>query len=205
VCREGVPILVRVVAAATASGARLVHDARVLVLRGVSCAAVTVAALTTVAVAPASTSSAGAVSVRPVLEAKVLAAVNSLRVSRGLAPVRVNRELSAAAVQHSQEMVQGGYFAHDGVATSYARRLQAYYPVGAHHRWFVGENLVWGSPTISAREAVSLWLHSPKHRANLLRRSWRDVGVSAVHAQAAPGHFQGLDVTVITLDFGRRS
>jgi uncharacterized protein YkwD len=117
----------------------------------------------------------------------------------------VNRELAAAAAQHSKEMVEAGYFAHDGRGSSYARRLEAYYPVAGHRRWRVGENLVWGSPMITAREAVNLWLHSPSHRANLLRPSWQDVGISAVHARAAPGVFQGLDVTVITLDFGRRT
>jgi uncharacterized protein YkwD len=182
----------------------LVHDARVLVLRGVFCAALAAGALTAVGVAPAATKSARAVTGGPSLAAKVLAEVNSLRVSRGLTPLRVSRELAAAATQHSEEMVRDGYFEHNGRRGSYARRLEAYYPVGQSRRWLVGENLVWGSPTISAREAVSLWLHSPKHRANLLRRSWLDVGISAVHARAAPGVFQGLDVTVITLDFGRR-
>jgi uncharacterized protein YkwD len=117
----------------------------------------------------------------------------------------VNAELAAAAGQHSREMVRDGYFEHDGLDRSYGRRLQAYYPVGDYRRWSVGENLAWGSPTISAREVVRLWMRSPKHRENLLRRSWLEVGVSAVHAVAAPGVFQGLDVTVVTFDFGRRS
>jgi uncharacterized protein YkwD len=188
-----------------ACGRLLVHYSPVLLLRGVLGAALGAVVLTAVAVAPAGTLTAGPVSARPVLQAKLLVEVNSLRVSRGLAPLRVSRELTAAAEQHSLEMVQQGYFAHDGVASSYARRIQAYYPLGSHRRWFVGENLVWGSPSISAREAVRLWLHSPRHRANLLRRSWQEAGVSAVHAQAAPGVFQGLEVTVITLDFGRRT
>ena len=173
-------------------------------LRGVLGAALAAAALTAVAAATASTSSAPEIRGRPILEAKVLVEVNALRVSHGLQPLRPSRELAAAAGQHSLEMVQDGYFEHKGLGSSYARRLASYYPVGSHRRWLVGENLVWGSPTLSAREAVRLWLHSPEHRANLLRRSWREVGVSAVHAPAAPGVFQGLDVTVITLDFGRR-
>lgn len=183
----------------------LVHYSPVLLLRGVLGAASSAAVLTAVAVASAGSLTAGPVSTRPLLETKLLVEVNSLRVSRGLAPLRVNRELAAAARQHSREMVEDGYFAHDGAGSSYARRLQAYYPLGDHHRWFVGENLVWGSPSIGAREAVQLWMHSPRHRLNLLRRAWQEVGVSAVHAQAAPGVFQGLEVTVITLDFGRRS
>jgi len=188
-----------------ASPRTVVHDARVLVIRGVFCVAVAVGALAAAAAAPAATRAERTVTGTSALEAQVLVAVNSLRVSRGLLPLRVNRELAAAAGQHSEEMVRDGYFEHNGVHGTYARRLMAYYPVGKSRRWRVGENLVWGSPTITAHEAMSLWLHSPEHRANLLRRSWLDVGISAVHADAAPGVFQGLDVTVITLDFGRRS
>ncbi len=156
--------------------------------------------------------SAGAgVSARPAkaaellrLDARVLEEVNAVRASHGLSTVQLSGALAAAAGQHSMEMVLDGYFAHDGMRASYSRRLAAYYPRARHRRWTVAENLVWGSPSIGAREAVRLWLHSPEHRANLLRPGWRDAGISAVHAQAAPGVFQGLDVTVITLDFGRR-
>jgi uncharacterized protein YkwD len=141
----------------------------------------------------------------PGLDARVLEEVNVVRTSHGLPTVRLSGALAAAASQHSMEMVVGGYFAHDGMAASYSRRVAAYYPVAGRRRWTVAENLVWGSPSIGAREAVRLWMHSHEHRANLLRRGWREVGVSAVHARAAPGVFQGLDVTVITLDFGRRN
>jgi uncharacterized protein YkwD len=140
----------------------------------------------------------------PGLDARVLEEVNAVRASHGLSTVRLSGALAAAAGRHSMEMVLGGYFAHDGMGASFSRRLAAYYPAGGYRRWTVAENLVWGSPSIGARQALRLWLHSPEHRANLLRRGWREVGVSAVHARAAPGVFQGLDVTVITLDFGRR-
>jgi uncharacterized protein YkwD len=138
------------------------------------------------------------------LDELILEQVNLARAQHGLLPVRLSGALAAAAGQHSLEMVLGGYFAHDGLRASYSRRLAAYYPATGRRRWRVAENLVWGSPSIGAREAVQLWLHSPVHRHNLLRPGWRDAGVSAVHADAAPGVFQGLDVTVVTLDLGRR-
>jgi len=138
------------------------------------------------------------------LETQLLRAVNIFRISRGLPALRVNPALSAAAGEHSVEMLQVGYFAHDGPSGSYASRIAQYYPARGRRRWRVGENLVWGAPSISAGEALSLWLRSPKHRANLLSRSWHEMGLSAVHGTDAPGAFQGLEVTVITLDFGRR-
>jgi len=158
-----------------------------------------------VSVAAAGTSPASPMSTRPILEVNLLAEVNRLRVSHGLVPLRPNKALAAAADQHSFEMATAGYFAHDGLTGPYSRRLASYYRAPRHGVWMVGENLVWGSPTIGAREAVRLWLRSPVHRGNLFRRQWREAGVSAVHAQAAPGAFQGLEVTVITLDFGLRN
>jgi uncharacterized protein YkwD len=47
-------------------------------------------------------------------------------------------------------------------------------------------------------------MNSPEHRANLLNGRWREIGISAVHAVAAPGTYDGLDVTIITTDFGVR-
>jgi uncharacterized protein YkwD len=52
--------------------------------------------------------------------------------------------------------------------------------------------------------ALKLWMNSPEHRANLLSPTWREVGVSALHVAAAPGAFKGLDVTIVTTDFGFR-
>jgi uncharacterized protein YkwD len=45
---------------------------------------------------------------------------------------------------------------------------------------------------------------SPEHRANILDPRWRDLGVSALHVDAAPGVYQGLAVTIVTTDFGVR-
>ncbi len=33
---------------------------------------------------------------------------------------------------------------------------------------------------------------------------WREIGVSAVHAASAPGTYKGMDVTIVTTDFGVR-
>ena len=165
-------------------------------------------ALTLVSVA-AVMSAAGAGAASPTinerrwLEEQLWETISKVRAHHGLGPLRPSGELTAAARQHTSEMAQDGYFAHHGYRNSYARRLAEYYPRSRRHAWGVGEILVWGSPSLSAGQAVTLWLHSPEHRATLLSR-WRDVGISAMHSRDAPGVFQGLEVTVITIDFGRR-
>jgi hypothetical protein len=38
----------------------------------------------------------------------------------------------------------------------------------------------------------------------MLRARYREVGVGAVYARTAPGVYGGLDVTIVTADFGVR-
>jgi uncharacterized protein YkwD len=68
----------------------------------------------------------------------------------------------------------------------------------------VGENLLWSSPDVSPSEAMRLWMNSPEHRKNVLTARWKEIGVSAVHVTSAPGVFKGMDVTIVTTDFGVR-
>ena len=60
------------------------------------------------------------------------------------------------------------------------------------------------SPGLTAADALSVWLRSPPHRANLLSGSHRDAGVGALFATSAPGTFGGAPTLVATLDLGRR-
>ena len=130
--------------------------------------------------------------------------VNALRASHGLAPLRLNAQLTAAAAQHSREMAVEGYFAHESFSgQSFWQRIENWYRPG-HSFFSVGENLLWSSPNVSARGAIQMWMASPEHRANLLRATWREVGFSAVHVASAPGAFRGLEVTILTADFGVR-
>src|SRR5205085_7332242 len=118
---------------------------------------------------------------------------------------RLNLRLTAAARAHSRQMAKDGYFAHSSAdGSSFWRRIQRFYVSTPWRYWSVGENLLWSSPDIDAGGALKLWLNSPEHRANLMNARWREIGVSAVHATQAGGVFHGLDVTIVTTDFGVR-
>lgn len=139
------------------------------------------------------------------LEQQVLAAINDVRRDQHLAPLRINRQLAGAARDHSRSMAEHGFFRHasyDGSA--FWRRIKPVYPAAKGRAWGAGENMVWASPGLSAAGAIDMWMKSPPHRKNLLTPSWREVGIGGVHALAAPGVFQGLDVTILTADFGVR-
>ena len=57
---------------------------------------------------------------------------------------------------------------------------------------------------VDAAGAIKMWMASPEHRANLLNRGWREIGLAAVHSDSAPGTYHGLGVTIVTADFGSR-
>jgi|SRR5262245_2923365 len=146
----------------------------------------------------------GARSALRVLELDIVARINDQRTERGLRPLRLSRGLTAAASYHSRQMGSLGFFEHESPnGAPFWRRIQRFYPV---HRgyWSVGENLFWESPETTARSAVHEWMDSPPHRQNILTREWREIGIGAVHVEAARGAFGGRTVTIVTADFGVR-
>lgn len=139
------------------------------------------------------------------VESSVLVEINALRRARSQPPLRLSAALSAAAAAHSRSMRARGFFDHASAdGTPFWRRIERHYGRRGFAHWSVGENLLWASPELDARDAVKRWLASPPHRANLLNPRWREIGLSAVRAPAAPGAFGGLDVTILTADFGVR-
>jgi uncharacterized protein YkwD len=149
-------------------------------------------------------SSTGSASMRS-LESSVLVDINAFRSAHGLPRLHLNPHLTAAARAHSQQMALDGYFAHNSAdGSAFWRRIQQFYASARWNYWSVGENLLWSSPSVDASHALSMWLASPEHRANLMNPHWREIGVAAVHADAAPGIYHGMPVTIVTTDFGVR-
>jgi uncharacterized protein YkwD len=122
-------------------------------------------------------------------ETGFLQAVNETRAANGLRPLRLDFRLRGAAREHSVEMLRRNTFAHG----DFVGRMLAFHIGG-----FTGENLAWGSGSYgSPRAIVNAWLHSPEHRANLLRPRFRRIGIGL-----ARGTFLGYGgATVVTADF----
>jgi uncharacterized protein YkwD len=139
------------------------------------------------------------------LDAAVLVRLNAIRAEHGLVPLKPDVSLTDAATAHSSQMLADGYFAHESAdGTPFWKRLVRYTTQSTNGRWSVGENLLWSSPDVGANRALALWMASPEHERNILTARWRDVGIAAMHADAAPGTYGGRPVTVITTDFGVR-
>jgi uncharacterized protein YkwD len=123
-------------------------------------------------------------------ELALVAAVNDVRTSHNLRPLRVDAALVRAARDYTDTLLRRNVFEHG----SFADRITRY---GARGPAF-GENLAWGVGGLAApRSVVSAWLTSPGHRANLLRPGWNRIGIGA-----DSGRFRGYPrATVITADF----
>jgi uncharacterized protein YkwD len=124
-------------------------------------------------------------------EASLLQTMNTVRTSRGLAPLRLDVRLLRAARGHSADMMNRQYFAHGAVAArALAQRARG--PV-------YGEDLAWGTG-VTAQSVVKNWLASPRHRAVLLRPGFRRIGIGI-----AFGTFVGHGgAAVVTADFAGR-
>jgi uncharacterized protein YkwD len=139
------------------------------------------------------------------LESQLLGQINLTRARRGLRTLRLSTRLSAAANQHSVSMAEKGYFSHNSAnGGSFFKRIAYFYSYKGYSNWSAGENLLWSSPDVSPVGALRMWMNSPEHRANLLDRNWREIGLSAVHEANAPGVYAGDEVTIVTADFGFR-
>ncbi len=157
-----------------------------------------------VAARPAAGTHAAAVELTA-LDQGVLQQLNAIRKLHGLVPLKLDPSLNASAAQHSNEMGADGYFEHNSAdGTLFWKRIQQFYPAVGYSYWSVGENLLWSAPSVDPTQAMRMWMNSPEHRANILDPRWRQIGISAVHLDAAPGTYQGLGVTIITTDFGVR-
>jgi uncharacterized protein YkwD len=126
-------------------------------------------------------------------ERALLEEVNSVRAAHGLGALRIDGRLIRAARSHTQTMLRQRTFAH-GNTVARLRRFGV-------RSGRVGENLAWGTGTLASAEAiVGMWLKSPAHRANLLHRGFRKIGLGTGF-----GSFAGYsDAIVVTANFQGR-
>jgi uncharacterized protein YkwD len=127
--------------------------------------------------------------------------LNQERSRYALSPLHLNARLSRAALAHSRDMVAHHYFAHAAPSgATPADRVRATGYLESSRSWTIGENIEWGTLTLSSPEAaVRGWMASPHHRENILYSSYRDIGIGI-----AVGVPLGVDgpAGTYTTDFG---
>jgi uncharacterized protein YkwD len=130
-----------------------------------------------------------------------LCLLNRQRVRRGLPRLRQHRSLAHAARKYARLMVTKRFFDHVSPAgTTMAQRVKRTNYLKRTRSWSLGENIAWGSGgAATPAQIVNAWMHSAGHRANILNRGFREIGVGV--ALGAPTG--GTGATYVN-EFGRR-
>lgn len=123
-------------------------------------------------------------------EQEVVNLVNQQRAAVGLPPLRVDPLLVQAARNHSINMARQNQGSHVLDGKGPGQRLNE---VGYRGR-FWGENIAWGART--PQQAMTLWMQSPPHRANILNQYYDEIGVGVA--------FSARGIPYWTQVFGRR-
>lgn len=168
-------------------------------LAGALCAAVAALAI------------AGSVGPRPAAGAPALVAsasddlstfvaeLNVVRAQNGLPPMIASSALSELALEHTQDMISQGYFAHDAPGPPFQQRAASLLDLEGWQNWNATENILFRAGVATPDQLLADWLSSPEHRANLLARDTPFIGLGAVTVDSAAGFFDELgQVTVAT-------
>lgn len=128
-----------------------------------------------------------------------LCLLNKERASRGLSKLRADSKLRRAADGHAGDMVAKHYFDHDSKSgATFVTRIKRTGWTRARRSWTVGENIGYGSGSLATpKSMVKGWMHSSGHRANILARQFRMIGIGV--ANGAPTGDSG---ATYATDFG---
>lgn len=112
-------------------------------------------------------------------EQKVVDLVNAERAAAGLAPLKINIELSAVAELKAEDMRDNNYFSH--TSPTYGSAFDMMKQFGVSYA-SAGENLAKGH--ITSQAVMEAWMTSAGHRANILNAEYTEIGVGYVKDSA---------------------
>ena len=103
-------------------------------------------------------------------EARMSVAINYIRASHGLRPLRLSRGLTSSARRRARKMVRRNVFGH--------------FPSSSRHFSPIGEviGLRWGRRPGTGK-VLRQWMRSPGHRSVLMHRSMRYIGIGKVRGR----------------------
>ena len=111
---------------------------------------------------------------------EVLQLVNNERAKVGARPLRLNDELMAGAKIRAEEITR--HFSHDRPDG------KSCFTVLRNRNRTLGENIAAGNATPEA--VVDQWMHAPGHRANILNKDFKELGVGYYYKKGSEyGHY----------------
>lgn len=129
-----------------------------------------------------------------------LCMINKERSSRGMGRLHQDARQQESAAKHTRVMLDRRCFDHvcPGERDLVGRIIATgYLPCAC--TWGVGENIAWGGGRLSSpRKVVAAWMNSAPHRANILNRSFDEIGIGI--GRGSPSGMK--DAATYTTDFG---
>ena len=107
-------------------------------------------------------------------EKEVFDLINKQRTQNGLSPLKENSELQRVARIKAQDMVNNNYFSHTSPTYGSPFDMMKSFKISYNT---AGENIAGNSSNSSA---VTAWMNSPGHRANILNSSFNQTGIGVV-------------------------
>ena len=107
-------------------------------------------------------------------EKEVFDLINKQRTQNGLSPLKENIELQRVARIKAQDMVNNNYFSHTSPTYGSPFDMLKSFKISYNT---AGENIAGNSSNSSA---VTAWMNSPGHRANILNSSFNQTGIGVV-------------------------
>lgn len=130
--------------------------------------------------------------------------LNKQRRSHGMKGLRLSKRLGRAAQRHSGDMSSNRFFSHNSRSgASFIDRIRRSGYLKSARSWLVGENIAWGTGSLATpRSIVRAWMNSPGHRANILNRRFRQIGIGISFRAPVPA--EDGKAGTYTTDFGYR-
>lgn len=121
---------------------------------------------------------------------------NKVRVSYGLAPLKISQSLNTSAQRKALEMLETDCWSH---YCPEGRSPWEFFKEAGYDYLLAGENLAEGF--YNTEDVVVAWMNSRTHRENILKADYEEVGFGIVQ-----GYFQGReDNVIIAVHFGTPS
>jgi hypothetical protein len=123
---------------------------------------------------------------------QVIEQTNQRRSAVGLSALKLNPQLSEAALAKGQHMLLEQYWAH--TAPDGTQPWKFFKDAGYAYR-VAGENLARDFTT--SDDMMAAWMASPTHRANILNQRYEEIGIAVID-----GSLEGYETTLVVQLFG---
>lgn len=123
---------------------------------------------------------------------EIISLTNQARLEQSLPTLKINHLLTKAAEAKAKAIVKNQFFSHNSPD---GKKFSDWVKEADYRYLVVGENLAMGFG--SSEAVVEAWLNSPKHRDNILKTDYQDIGLAVLK-----GKMEGKETYVIVQYFG---